>query len=160
MLRCVSLSTSDFVWTSPLHPPPEVSAPDGLAAEAQIRSLPAGALSACQVVRKCVPPSQGELRRRTHITHRYRRQPRRYSDRRPRRSARGRVSRSDRRALPRRLVPRRGYHRVDAHARRPARGGERGSGEGGSMSKCFLCKGAAACTRAGATGRSEGTGME
>ncbi|BGP53739.1 hypothetical protein JCM8202v2_001309 [Rhodotorula sphaerocarpa] len=51
MLRCVSLSTSDFVWTSPLHPPPEVSAPDGLAVEAQIRSLPAGALSACQVVR-------------------------------------------------------------------------------------------------------------
>lgn len=160
MLRCVSLSTSDFVWTSPLHPPPEVSAPDGLAVEAQIRSLPAGALSACRVVRKCVPPSQGELRRRTHITHRYRRQPQRYSDRQPRGSARGRVSGSDRRALQRRLVPRRGDHRVDAHTRRPARRGERGTVEAIAMSKCLLCKVVAASTMAGRRERDEGTGME
>ncbi|GAA5859233.1 hypothetical protein JCM1840_003811 [Sporobolomyces johnsonii] len=51
ILRCVAISTTDFTWTSPLHPPPELDTPSGFAAEAQTRSLPGGALSDCTVKR-------------------------------------------------------------------------------------------------------------
>lgn len=54
MLRCTSLATVDFSWTSPEHPPLEVSQPEGFVAEAQIRSLPTGALSRCTVTKRCV----------------------------------------------------------------------------------------------------------
>ncbi|GAA6008958.1 hypothetical protein JCM10207_004040 [Rhodosporidiobolus poonsookiae] len=52
LLQCTALTTSDFVWTSPLHPPPEVDSPLGFAAEAQTRSLPGGALANCIVRRR------------------------------------------------------------------------------------------------------------
>ncbi|TKA56164.1 hypothetical protein B0A53_01454 [Rhodotorula sp. CCFEE 5036] len=52
MLRCTSIETSDFSWTSPDHPPLEASTPGGFVAEAQIRSLPAGALSKCVVTQR------------------------------------------------------------------------------------------------------------
>ncbi|GAA5968288.1 hypothetical protein JCM11641_003798 [Rhodosporidiobolus odoratus] len=51
LLRCASISTTDFVWTSPAHAPPEIDFPDGFPAEAQTRSLPAGALAHCVVKR-------------------------------------------------------------------------------------------------------------
>ncbi|GAA5894195.1 hypothetical protein JCM8208_002373 [Rhodotorula glutinis] len=49
MLRCTTLETSDFRWTTSSHPPPEVYDAAGFAAEAQTRSLPAGALADCVV---------------------------------------------------------------------------------------------------------------
>ncbi|GAA5848650.1 hypothetical protein JCM8547_004584 [Rhodosporidiobolus lusitaniae] len=52
LLHCIALSTTDFLWTSPLHPPPELDSPEGFLAEAQTRSLPAGALSDCTVKRR------------------------------------------------------------------------------------------------------------
>ncbi|GAA6027067.1 hypothetical protein JCM8097_006084 [Rhodosporidiobolus ruineniae] len=52
LLRCTSITTSDFLWTSPLHPPPEVDSPEGFTCEAQTRSLPGGALSPCIVKRQ------------------------------------------------------------------------------------------------------------
>ncbi|GAA5862245.1 hypothetical protein JCM3774_004836 [Rhodotorula dairenensis] len=52
MLRCTSITTADFSWTAPEHPPVEVSKPEGFVAEAQIRSLPAGALSRCTVMQR------------------------------------------------------------------------------------------------------------
>jgi len=55
MLRCTTLETSDFRWTSSSHPPREVLDGAGFMAEAQTRSLPAGALADCIVKQQCVP---------------------------------------------------------------------------------------------------------
>ncbi|TNY20244.1 tRNA methyl transferase-domain-containing protein [Rhodotorula diobovata] len=52
MLRCTAIETTDFRWTSPFHPPSEVDDPAGFSAEAQTRSLPAGALANCIVKRR------------------------------------------------------------------------------------------------------------
>ncbi|GAA5912432.1 hypothetical protein JCM6882_005510 [Rhodosporidiobolus microsporus] len=52
LLRCTSLVSSDFLWTSPHHPPPEIDSAEGFACEAQTRSLPGGALSECTVRRR------------------------------------------------------------------------------------------------------------
>ncbi|BGP13891.1 hypothetical protein JCM10213_002530 [Rhodosporidiobolus nylandii] len=52
LLRCTAISTDDFRWTSPQHPPQEVGSAAGFLAEAQTRSLPAGALSDCIVKRR------------------------------------------------------------------------------------------------------------
>ncbi|GAA5978528.1 hypothetical protein JCM10908_004390 [Rhodotorula pacifica] len=51
MLRCTVMGTTNFHWTAPTHPPAEIDDPQGFSAEAQIRSLPAGALSTCTVKR-------------------------------------------------------------------------------------------------------------
>lgn len=64
MLRCTAIETTDFRWTSPFHPPSEVDDPAGFSAEAQTRSLPAGALANCIVKRRCGP---SPLPRRTQV---------------------------------------------------------------------------------------------
>ncbi|GAA5996240.1 tRNA-5-taurinomethyluridine 2-sulfurtransferase [Rhodotorula paludigena] len=52
ILRCTAIPTSDFLWTSPQHPPAEIDTPEGFACEAQTRSLPGGALAECIVRRQ------------------------------------------------------------------------------------------------------------
>lgn len=52
ILRCTQLATTDFAWSSPRHPPPEVDSVDGFRCQAQTRSLQAGSLSECAVKRR------------------------------------------------------------------------------------------------------------
>ncbi|GAA5941023.1 tRNA-5-taurinomethyluridine 2-sulfurtransferase [Sporobolomyces koalae] len=57
LLRCAQITTKDFAFVSPSHPPPQLESREGVACQAQARSIATNSLASCVVRRG----SQGQL---------------------------------------------------------------------------------------------------
>lgn len=115
--------SADFTFLSRLHPPAAIDSPEGFKCQAQARSLPMGSLSNCTVKRRYASPLFCRVPRFSTLTpidpFASIKPP--WRDRRPTRySVSGRVSRSDRRPLPSRLVSRRRNDRFNRNCGRHA----------------------------------------